>query len=356
MRLRSAEGGHRRATRAPKTQCYAVALPNSGEAMTTRPLIILPLTLFATLLLTALTAVAAERGPALPDYPAEEVAPGVFVIHGPVDYPTPENQGFMNNPAFIVTDDGVIVVDPGASVQTGEMLLRQLRGVTDKPLIAVLNTHVHGDHWLGNQAMRAEAPEVPIYGHAQMIAAIEAGAGTEWIDRMLRATDNATLGTEVVAPNKTLDDGDVLELGGLSFRIHYFGHQHTHTDLMIAVPERALLFLGDNANNARIVRMDDGSFTGLIAGLEQIQTKVDADVLIPGHGKTGGWEIVEQNLTYLRTLHGGVLELYEEDVSDFEMKPLIAERLGAFQDWAGFEDELGKHISLAYLEVEAAAF
>ena len=297
-----------------------------------------------------------ERGPALPDYAAEQVAPDVHVIHGPVGYPSPENQGFMNNPAFVVTEDGVVVVDPGSSVQSGEMVLRQIRKLTDKPLLAVLNTHVHGDHWLGNQAMRAERPDVPIYGHPQMIAAIEQGAGKEWEDRMLRATDNATVGTTAVGPNMAMDDGDELALGGLTYRFHHFGQQHTHTDLMIEVPERSLLFLGDNANNKRIVRMDDASFSGLINGLQQIKTRAKADVLIPGHGHSGGWEIVDENLDYLNTVYGGVQELYEEGVSDFEMKPVIADRLGAFQDWAGLDDELGKHISIAYLQVEAAAF
>jgi glyoxylase-like metal-dependent hydrolase (beta-lactamase superfamily II) len=305
---------------------------------------------------TALIAAAAERGPALPDYPAKEVAPGVFVIHGPVDYPTPENQGFMNNPAFLTTDEGVIVVDPGSSVQTGEMVLRQIRRVTHKPLLAVINTHVHGDHWLGNHAMRAEAPEVPIYGHSHMITAIGDGAGTEWINRMLTATKGATAGTEVVAPDRPVQNRDEMSIGGLSFVFHYFGQQHSHSDLMIAVPERSLLFLGDNANNRRIVRMDDGSFQGLIAGLDSIREAVEAQVLIPGHGETGGWEIVDQNLDYMRVLHAGVTELYDEGMSDFEMKPVIAERLSAFSDWAGFESELGKHISLAYLEVEADAF
>ena len=289
----------------------------------------------------------AGRGPALPDYTAEQVAPDVHVIHGPVDYPNPENQGFMNNPAFIVTDEGVVVVDPGASVQSGEMVLRQVRRLTDKPILAVLNTHVHGDHWLGNQAMRAEQPAVPIYGHPKMIAAIEQGAGKEWEDRMLRATDNATAGTEAVGPNNALDDGDELTLGGLTYRFHHFGQQHTHTDLMIEVPEKAVLFLGDNANNKRIVRMDDASFSGLINGLQQIQTRVKADVLIPGHGHTGGWEIVDQNLDYLNTVYGGVQELFDEGVSDFEMKPVIADRLSAFDGWAGLDDELGKHISIA---------
>ncbi|MGB5734883.1 MAG: MBL fold metallo-hydrolase [Thiohalocapsa sp.] len=298
----------------------------------------------------------AARGPALPDYTAEQVAPDVHVIHGPVGYPSPENQGFMNNPAFIVTADGVVVVDPGASVQSGEMVLRQIRKLTDKPLLAVLNTHVHGDHWLGNQAMRAEQPEVPIYGHPKMIAAVEQGAGAEWEDRMLRATDNATAGTKAIGPNLAMDDGDELTLGGLTYRFHHFGQQHTHTDLMIEVPEKAVLFLGDNANNKRIVRMDDASFSGLINGLQQIKIRTKAKVLIPGHGTTGGWEIVDENLNYLDIVYGSVQELFDEGASDFEMKPVIAERLGAFEDWAGLDDELGKHISIAYLQVEEEAF
>jgi glyoxylase-like metal-dependent hydrolase (beta-lactamase superfamily II) len=307
-------------------------------------------------LLFAVSALAAV-GPEVPDYAAEEVTPGVFVIHGPLDYPNPKNLGFMNNPAFLVTESGVVVVDPGSSFQAGEMVLRQIRKVTDKPLLAVLNTHVHGDHWLGNQAMRAEAPEVPIYGHPKMLAAIDEGAGAEWVDRMLRATEGATEGTEAVGPNKALDDGDRVEHGGLTFRIHHYGQVHTRTDLMIEVPEKALLFLGDNANNRRIVRMDDGSFAGTIAALEKVKQDASAaKVLVPGHGRTGGWEIVDANRDYMAILYGEVESLYDEGLSDFEMKPQIAEKLAGFKDWAGFEDELGKHISLAYLQVEEAAF
>jgi glyoxylase-like metal-dependent hydrolase (beta-lactamase superfamily II) len=301
--------------------------------------------------------VLAARGRDLPDYQAEEVAPGVFVIHGPLDYPNPENRGFINNPAFVVTETGVVVVDPGSSVQTGEMVLRQIRKITDKRLLAVFNTHVHGDHWLGNQAMRAVAPELPIYGHPKMLEAIAQGAGADWVAVMMGATEGATEGTNVVGPNRALDHGDQVEHGGLTFRIHHHGQVHTHTDLMIEVPKKGLLFLGDNANNRRIVRMDDGSFAGTVAALEKVkQDASSAKVLVPGHGRTGSWEIVDANRDYMATLHGAVESLFEEGLSDFEMKPQIAEKLAAFKDWVGFEDELGKHISLAYLQVEEEAF
>ena len=316
----------------------------------------LTLALLASLLVVLALPALAARGPQVPDYPADLVAPGLYVIHGPVAYPTPENQGFMNNPAFLVTDAGVIVVDPGSSVQTGEMVLRQIRKVTDKPLLAVLNTHVHGDHWLGNQAMRAVAPQVPIYAHPKMLAQVAQGAGEEWVQRMMSATNGATDGTVPQGPTHALDGGETLSIGGLTFKTHDYPHVHTTTDLMFEVPELSVLFLGDNACNRRIVRMDDGSFGGSVAALDGIKGAVTARVLIPGHGRTGGWEIVDDYRTYLSGVYDGVAQLYEEGLSDFDMKPRIAERLVRFKDWPGFEEELGKHISLAYLEVEASAF
>lgn len=312
------------------------------------------LCLFALMPLSAFAA--DDRGPPVPDYPADQVAPRTWVIHGPIGYPTPENQGFMNNPAFIVTDEGVVVIDPGSSVQTGEMVLRQIRQVTDKPVVALLNTHVHGDHWLGNQAFRELWPEVPIYAHPRMLEEVEKGAGEEWIEQLLRVTDGAIRGTEARGPNIAVEDGETLTVGDLTFRFHNQGQVHTWTDLMIEVEEEDVLFLADNATNQRIVRMDDGSFEGSIAFLTKMRAENDRTILIPGHGPTGGWEIVDDYLGYLTRLRDKVAELYEQGLSDFEMRDAVAAELEPFHDWAGFQDTLGKHINLAYLEVESAAF
>lgn len=311
--------------------------------------------LLALLPVVSTLAVAAERAPAIPDYPAEQVAEHTYVIHGPLEYPNPENKGFMNNPAFVLTADGVVVVDPGSSVQTGEMVLRQIRKVTDRPVIAVLNTHVHGDHWLGNQALREAYPEVPIYGHPKMIAAIEAGAGVEWEGRMMSATQGATAGTRAIGPNSTIKHGDVLNFGGMTFRVFHDGQSHSTSDVMFEVPQDSLLFLGDNANNKRIVRMDDGSFTGTVHTLDWIR-QVNAEVLVPGHGRTGDWNFVTAYRDYMERLYQAAGEYYDQGLSDYEMKPMIAEMLADYKGWAGFEDELGKHISLAIIEYEAKAF
>ncbi len=305
--------------------------------------------------LLSASVLATERGPALPDYPAEQVAARTYVIHGPVAYPSVENQGFMNNPAFIITAQGVIVVDPGASVQSGEMVLRQIRKLTDGPLLAVLNTHEHGDHWLGNQALREAQPGVPIYALPEMLAAVAAGADADWLGRMEQLTEGATRGTVAVGPNLEVRDGDQLKVGGLTFRFHHTGPGHTGSDLMIEVVEESLLFLGDNVCNGRIVRQDHGSFRGNIQAADRA-LELALKVYVPGHGRTADAAMVEDYRHYLQTLYDVVATGYEEGLGDYEIKPLVVEALADYQEWFGFEVEIGKLVSETYLEVEAAEF
>lgn len=86
-------------------------------------------------------------------YPAQQVSADTYVIHGPQGVPSIANQSFMNKPAWVITADCIVLIDPGSSVQTGRMVVAQLRKTTSKPVTYVFNTHVHGDHWLGNQAI-----------------------------------------------------------------------------------------------------------------------------------------------------------------------------------------------------------
>jgi glyoxylase-like metal-dependent hydrolase (beta-lactamase superfamily II) len=64
----------------------------------------------------------------------------------------------------VVTGAGVVVLDTGGSLQIGQMAIRMIRQVTHKPVVAVFNSHYHGDHWLGNHAF-AEGlrGQLPIY-------------------------------------------------------------------------------------------------------------------------------------------------------------------------------------------------
>ena len=113
-------------------------------------------------------------------HPAQKVHADTYVIHGPQGLPSVENQSFMNNPAWIVTADGVVVIDPGSSVQAGRMVMAQLKKTTQKPVTHVFNTHVHGDHWLGNQAVLDVWPKASIIAHPDKIKQTKDGADAFW--------------------------------------------------------------------------------------------------------------------------------------------------------------------------------
>jgi glyoxylase-like metal-dependent hydrolase (beta-lactamase superfamily II) len=293
--------------------------------------------------------------PIATDYPLSKISERVYVIHGPNELPNKANQGFMNNPGFVLTERGVVVIDPGSSRAVGEMVLKKIAAVTSAPVIAVFNTHIHGDHWLGNDAVRRAFPKAVIYAHAHMRAKA-AGEGESWVKLLDGMTEGAVRGTRPVPPDAALDHDETLALGGLRFRIHrHDGKAHTDGDLMIEVVEEQVMFLGDNALVGRVGRMDDGDFQGNVAALE-LALKTGARHFVPGHGPSNGRAVAEGYRDYLRALYASVKKYYAQGLSDFDMKPKVAAELARFQAWKDFEDQLGRHISLAYLQAEAEAF
>jgi glyoxylase-like metal-dependent hydrolase (beta-lactamase superfamily II) len=292
---------------------------------------------------------------AVKDQPFEKVAENTWVIHGPLEMPNPANQGFMNNPGVVLTSEGAVIIDPGSSVQAGEMVLRMLKGVTDKPVIAVFNTHIHGDHWLGNQAIKAAYPDAPVYGHTEMLAMIESGSGDTWVELMDKLTEGATKGTQVVGPDHALNDGDVIKVGNKTFRIHHHGQAHTRTDIMIEVTEDGVVFLGDNVTTNRIPRMSDGNFMGNVNSVDSI-LKVNATVWVPGHGRTGDADMVKGYRGYLAAVYASAKQAFDADMDSSDVKPIALKATAKYQDWSGYEDEIGPQGAQAYMEVEAAEF
>ena len=284
-------------------------------------------------------------------YPAQKVHADIYVIHGPQGVPSVANQSFMNNPAWIITADGVVVIDPGSSVQAGRMVMAQLRKTTTKPVTHVFNTHVHGDHWLGNQAVLEVWPKATLIGHPDMIKRAREGADAFWIKLMSDVTKGYTDGTRAEIPTVEAANGQEFQIGGKTLRIHSSTDAHSKTDLMIEIVEDRILFTGDNVLSRQVMNLRDGTFKGVMKETERALA-LNAKLYIPGHGKSGDRKLVEEQKAWFDILMPEVRRMYDEGKSDFEMKPVIAEKLKAYKQWAEFEANLGPMISLAILEIE----
>jgi len=288
-------------------------------------------------------------------YSFDKVADNTWVMHGPRELPNPENKGFMNNPGIVKTSAGLVIIDPGSTVHIGNNVLAEVKKISELPIVAVFNTHIHGDHWLANQAIKAAYPDVKIYGHPEMLAEIENGEGDNWVSLMDSMTEGASKGTVVVAPDNAVDNSDVIKVGDTQFVMHHYGVAHTKTDIMIEVAKNSVIFLGDNVLSLRIPRTSDGTFQGNIATINTILEK-DFDTYVPGHGPTGDRAMVEKYLGYLTLVYEAAEKAFAEDMDSSDVLAITEVTTADYEDWQGYDDLLGPQGAQAYSEVEAAEF
>lgn len=298
------------------------------------------------------------RGPAVKDHPLRQLSKHVWMIFSPDGFPTPENQGMMCNLTFVDTPKGLVAVDTGASVQIGEMAIRQLKKTLKKPVVAIINTHYHGDHFLGNQAFVEAYGDIPIHAHAGTIEQIKGMEGNTWRRLMEQWTNQATMGTKVVAPTVAVDHGQELKFGDVVLRLHHYGKAHTPSDICVEVVGDGLTCVGDVAMNGRIANMDDGSYVGTLKAYEALEKNTKTKIWLPGHGEAGAGV-----LQWNRELFAGIYEScvkavqagqpMEEAKALVLRDPRVASRA---KETKGFDNNIGKYVSLAYLEAEAAAF
>lgn len=298
------------------------------------------------------------RGPAVKDHPLQQLSKHVWMIYSPDGFPSPENQGMMCNITIVDTAKGLVVVDSGASVQIGEMTIRQIKKAFKKPVIAIINTHYHGDHWLGNHAyVDAYGKDLPLYSHPGTIAAIQGVQGNLWRTLMEQWTNQATLGTRVTPPRLPLEHGAELKFGDVTLRLHHHGIVHTPFDLDVEVLEDRVMLIGDVAMDRRIANMDDGSYVGTLKAYESLE-KTGSKLWLPGHGKPSA-NVLQWN----RELFQGIYYTCEKAIQDGlgleEAKALVLKdpRVASrARDTKGFDINIGKYVSLAFLEAEATGF
>ena len=104
-----------------------------------------------------------------------EVIPHVFSAIGATAPPTYDNAGHNNNLSFIVTGDGVVVINSGASSALARALHDEIRAVTDQPVRLVITENGQGHAMLGNGYWAGLG--VPILAHADAVAEFEDTSG-----------------------------------------------------------------------------------------------------------------------------------------------------------------------------------
>lgn len=288
-----------------------------------------------------------------PPLKAVQVADRVWFAQGQAALGSPANRNFISNAGFVVTDDGVVVVDALGSPELARELLAEIRRVTAQPVRYVIVTHYHADHIYGLQTFKAAGATILAQdGGREYLTSETAQKRLEasrvdlapWIDAQ----------TRLVEADRWLQTPETrLRVGAYDFLIDHVGPAHTPEDLIVYVPQLGVLFSGDLFFRGRIPFVGQADSRLWIASLTQLM-QYRPKVVIPGHGPAStdpaaDMALTRDYLTYLRQTMGAAasnLEPFEDayakaDWSRFDTMPLFraANHMNAYNTYLLMEQQ-----------------
>ena len=284
---------------------------------------------------------------------AVQVAERVWFVQWQAALGTPENRNFISNAGFVVTDDGVVVVDALGSPALAQELLAEIKRVTPQPVRYVIVTHYHADHIYGLQTFKAAGATV--LAHVQGREYLNSETARQRLEASrvdLAPWINAS--THLLEADRWLDQPQTdLKVGSYDFQISHVGPAHTPEDLVVFVPQLGVLFSGDLFFQGRIPFVGQADSRSWIASLTRL-IKYQPKLVIPGHGPVStnpaeDMAMTRDYLEYLRSSMGESarnLEPFEEayakaNWSRFEGMPLFraANRMNAYNTYLLMEQQ-----------------
>ena len=240
-----------------------------------------------------------------------QVTSRVFYVQGKSGIASAENEGFNSNAGFVVTDDGVVVVDALGTVALGEALVKAIRTVTSKPIRRVIVTHYHADHFYGLEPLKKAGAE--ILAHRAALQYLDSGEGAGRLQQRARdlfpwVSDTMSL----VRADRWLDADERFEMGGVRFEVVPMGPAHSPEDLIVVVPGEGVIFSGDILFAGRIPFVGEADSK---RWLERISTLLALDpvLMVTGHGPVSrnprkDLTLTREYLLYLRATMGKAVE------------------------------------------------
>jgi len=244
------------------------------------------------------------------------------------------------NVAFLVTAEGVLVVDSGTTPEEGRLVVAEIAKQTDKPVRYLVLTHYHGDHTFGLQAYPATAVIIAQQNTADNIRKLNVpriqGMMEKQMPEMiaaqklkvdkLRKKKNKDLkqeeerlrtlesefaelqGLRFVFPVITYDSKLRIYLGGQEIEVIHPGPAHTNGDSLVFFPGLKTVHMGD------LLFIGSYPYIGAEAGCDtanwlakvQEASGWDVEKFIPGHGPLAGKEGPLRMAAYLGDLRQAV--------------------------------------------------
>ena len=264
-----------------------------------------------------------------------QVSERVWCFFGAMEMPTKDNAGDMSNSCYIKGDDAWIAWDSGPSYIFASQAYAEMKKIADMPVKAVIISHEHDDHWLGNSYYK-EVHHATIYGPSVIN---ENYYGPRHIDgkdypgmqtRMIKALyQNAIRGTTLPRVDKSFEETTKLNISGVNMEYVKVGYAHSEEDWFLYLPDDKVVLVADVVMNGRVTSNRDGIVIGQINALNAIKSR-DWEHLVPGHGFITDKTAADESVQYFTLMKDRVLEKMDDGITaDFITKEVT---LDEFKD------------------------
>jgi cyclase len=231
----------------------------------------------------------------------------------------------------VVTDDGVVAVDPISTVAAQRFAEEIRRLAPGKPLRAIVYSHHHADHASGADVLRKSfGGAIPIVAHANAAP------------RIAEAGD-----TDLPPPDLTFTSTLTLHFGGRIVELHYLGRSHSDNMVVTYLPEERLAFAVDFVSNDRMGYRDlpDYYFPDFFESLERL-LELGFETIAFGHGPTGDRGSIERQVAYYRDLREAVANAIERGWSEEEAAERV--KLAPYAEWGNYEEWFPLNVRAIY--------
>jgi glyoxylase-like metal-dependent hydrolase (beta-lactamase superfamily II) len=281
-----------------------------------------------------------------------QIAPHTYFVQGLPEIGSSNNQNFISNSGFVITPNGVVVIDALGSPVLARKLIAEIHKITDKKIVAVVLTHYHADHIYGLQEFKKVGAKI----YAQYLAKNYLTSDTAQ-QRLIASRTNfapwINNQTHLVKADVWINRNYQFKVGGIEFLITHVGPAHTPEDLMVYVPSENVLFAGDLVFRGRIPFVGNADSRGWLNALNTIQN-IDPNIIIPGHGAYSidpqhDIEFTRSYLSFLRESMAPAaqnLDSFDDaysrvNWSEYEGMPLFraANRINAYNVYLSIQEE-----------------
>ncbi len=284
----------------------------------------------------------------------------VYMFFGNIAEVDEFNRGWNGNAGFIVTPEGVVVIDSLGTPRLGQRMIATIKTVTQKPIKYLIITHNHPDHSYGAVAFR-NLGGVTIIAHQGTRDYINSDQMEGSVAFRRSFIDVDMKGFKGIPPDITISGKRFskydLKFGAQIFHIYNVGQHHSAGDLIVHDRKNDVVWISDLAFNQRTTFMGDGNSKQAIEAQDWLLTRfANASLMVPGHGsaQTKPFPMVTKTQSYMKRLRKKMLEALAKDTDLFE-----AVKQAEFEDWKNtrlYELNHRSNANFVYRELELENF